>query len=508
MSSANRATRVIGGEEVELKLKSGLDGVATEMFNKGCFDDLSHIVIPWDADNNADALASDFAVLQKLSKAARALKPTDGDGDDAGAQAVIEQAKQASLKSKILRDRISRVEAKDVRSALSEGKVDELAADALLAVGVLGVRRYAVGQKVAVRIDPDKKLWVDAEVVGPNNRLRIEGEEDAEMLLHPWNHAPRDLIISDFDIVKEHYANKMRDTHHYIIDALSGRQLDVMKQLVAIEVSGGSSELAGIQKADDLTDWLHISHDERCEGKQTGVPTSCALLTGPPAAGKSSLLSQILVLSLDKEAAELVPILIRVQAVQLELQEEAEAYTTSWNWIDTHLRLMHEKEKDGLIIYRMLRQAMMARRALILLDGLDEGGTSREEIETHVATVLAPQGHTILATSRPTGLSENQFRDFQRLNLKPLTEQQQLTALQQRMGEQRAAALGVFLKEHLQVDDSGHKLTSNPLMLSMVASVFELRQGLEMPDTVVGLYKVAITAMLARQGDSASKDDT
>jgi hypothetical protein len=46
-------------------------------------------------------------------------------------------------------------------------------------------------------------------------------------------------------------------------------------------------------------------------------------------------------------------------------------------------------------------QAMAARRTLILLDGLDEGGRAREEIQRHVAEVLAPQGHVMLVTSRP-----------------------------------------------------------------------------------------------------------
>ena len=45
----------------------------------------------------------------------------------------------------------------------------------------------------------------------------------------------------------------------------------------------------------------------------------------------------------------------------------------------------------------------MARRALILVDGLDEAGTVRDQIETHVAEVLTPQGHVLLATSRPAG---------------------------------------------------------------------------------------------------------
>jgi hypothetical protein len=51
--------------------------------------------------------------------------------------------------------------------------------------------------------------------------------------------------------------------------------------------------------------------------------------------------------------------------------------------------------------YRMLRQAMLARRTLLLLDGLDEGGQVRAQIEKHVTEVLAPQGFVMLVTSRP-----------------------------------------------------------------------------------------------------------
>ena len=53
----------------------------------------------------------------------------------------------------------------------------------------------------------------------------------------------------------------------------------------------------------------------------------------------------------------------------------------------------------------------MARRALILIDGLDEGGQIRDEIDMHVAEVLAPQGHVLLATSRPAGVDVRAERD-------------------------------------------------------------------------------------------------
>jgi len=111
----------------------------------------------------------------------------------------------------------------------------------------------------------------------------------------------------------------------------------------------------------------------------------------------------------------------------------------------------------------------MARRALLLLDGLDEGGEKREEIERHVTEVLAPQGHVILATSRPDGITDARFRSWRRVHLSPLTEAQQVEALERRLGAKRAWSLKPYLKR-VPVDQAGQRITANPLMLSMVRS--------------------------------------
>ena len=42
--------------------------------------------------------------------------------------------------------------------------------------------------------------------------------------------------------------------------------------------------------------------------------------------------------------------------------------------------------------------------------GGHEGGEVRDAIETHVAEVLASQGHVLLATSRPAGVHERAER--------------------------------------------------------------------------------------------------
>ena len=252
-----------------------------------------------------------------------------------------------------------------------------------------------------------------------------------------------------------------------------------------------------IRDAHSLTAWLLAQHGARLEGGPTEGPLA-ALLTAGPASGKTTLLSQVVTIALQDERTELVPILVKVQVLQRRLLEAPDAFASAWNYIDAYLRLEHEASRPAL--YRMLRQAMMARRALLLLDGLDEAGAKRADIERHVVEVLAPQGHVLLCTSRPAGVDEARFAAFRRLSLAPLSDEQQERALEQRLGAERAAALLTYVRDVMPRDDTGQKVTSNPLMLSMVAAVYELRQGVGMPRTVAELYATASDAMLARGG--------
>ena len=93
-----------------------------------------------------------------------------------------------------------------------------------------------------------------------------------------------------------------------------GQSLDVLQQCVAIDVSG-DTELDGVHDAGGLSAWLGRRHQQRCEGAEATAP-SAVLLTGPPAAGKTSLLNQIIVLTLNQSDTELIPILVKVQLLQ------------------------------------------------------------------------------------------------------------------------------------------------------------------------------------------------
>ena len=158
-----------------------------------------------------------------------------------------------------------------------------------------------------------------------------------------------------------------------IYDALSGKPLQVLEQCVPITVIAkeGAPPLPEVHDAKALSTLLLALHAERCEGGQVDAPAG-VLLTAGPAAGKTSLMSQVIMHAL--ASAELVPILIKVQRLQRFLLSHTDAFAAAWNWLDAHLKLEHAEQPE---VYRMLRQALMARRALVGSSGsvLQVGGS-------------------------------------------------------------------------------------------------------------------------------------
>jgi hypothetical protein len=433
------------------------------------------------------------ALYQKMDEAA-ALYPKQGDLEEQQQQ---KQQLRAQLKAALGKvcEAIERLQPVTLEAALTA---------ALRFSGASGARRYAAGQSLTVRTAGG---WCDAYVAtagadGLSHRLTFlegSGEPPATLTLHPWNHAPRELPHAAYEAMRGWWTRELRKQHSQIFDALTGNRLDALQQCVAIKVMG-DADLADVRDVRGLSDWLHSLHAARSRGEAI-TALGAALLTAPPAAGKTTLISQAVVLALDR--AELLPIVIKVQLLQARLRDAPDAFASHWNWIDAYLCLTYAERPE---VYRMLRQAMMARRALLLLDGLDEAGAKRAEIEHHIVEVLAPQGHVMLCTSRPVGVDEARFSGFRLLKLAPLTEAQQEQALLQRLGTLRhVRELMTFVERMPTSTDPDaptmqHRVTANPLMLSMVASVFEIRKGLGMPETVAELYESASDAMLARGG--------
>jgi hypothetical protein len=389
-------------------------------------------------------------------------------------------------------------------SALRE--LVELIAAASHVIGTLSLRRYADGQELSVRIDG---RWVDVKVVSLTASahvirvLKALAVEDShmEIRLHPWNHAPRILPLAAYNELRGWWWNTLVARHSYIFDPLSGRKLEVLQQCVAVDVVANlENEL--LQDSNTVSNWLVQRHKRLLTGQQVGY-TTALLIIADAAAGKSTLMSQVIMKLRD---SELIPILVKGQLLQKRLAERKNLFNSSWNWVDAYVSVEYDRAPA---VYQMLRQAMLSRRAVILLDGLDEGGAARVEIERHLVRVLLRQGHVILATSRRDGLDTKQFKAFSLASLAPLSDQQQRDALRVRLMQTDVSAekLWAYIRDQMPLDKQGRRITCNPLMLSMVASIAELRVGLEMPRSVCALYKVATAAMLARDNANANVEE-
>ena len=227
------------------------------------------------------------------------------------------------------------------------------------------------------------------------------------------------------------------------------------------------------------------------------LPTLCPSSTPPPSTPSFFLLqwmtSQVIMHLLESRAS-VVPILVRVEQLQTRISEiEGEE-----DWVDAYLRLTCEAAH-----YRFLRSAMEEGRAVHLLDGLDEAGSHREKIERHVSGSLSAT--PLLCTSRPAGLTEGCFSAFHTLKLAPLTDAQQADFLARRLDGGRAEELRPYLLEQVPVEaDTQLRVSSNPLLLSMIASIADLRKGIGMPTTTAELYDVAAEAMLSRSAERLS----
>jgi len=442
-----------------------------------------------------------------------------------------------------------------------QGTVEASAIDQLTNLGGLNVRSYAVGHWLLVH---HNGAWFERSVThsargSAQHQLKGNGGQ-LSITLYPWNHAPLVLPLADFEAMRARHVSTLRSQHASIVDALSGQRLDIFDQCVPIKVVTTSKhtvslkkmtkeseteeskekseeeenekkeskeeeskkeesekeerepvvtrteqpsfDLAKVNEVGGLASWLLATHAARRDATDAGH-AACLLLTAPPAAGKTCLMSQLVMHVLKSEECDMVPILIKVQELQRHLlnKENRLVFEQSWNWVDAFLQCVHGANSDQ---YRMLRQALMARRALVLLDGIDEGGKARDAIERHVTEVLAPQGHVMLVTSRPAGLDEERFcNHFERVQLEPLSEAQQEEVIAKRLGKGKHSDLLEYLRnpKHVPLDNNTQqRVTGNPLMLSMVISIFQSKKGTEsaMPATITELYETASRAMLER----------
>ena len=131
-----------------------------------------------------------------------------------------------------------------------------------------------------------------------------------------------------------------------------------------------------------------------------------------------------------------------------------------------------------------------------MLDGIDEGGDFKPRIEEFLTTFLVRHNIPLIATTRPEGYSKDLYEGkFERLSLAPLDRPQQDQIIENRLGPDVLKSLGPQVEA--MNDSEGKSICSNPLMLSMVISIFQSGGGV-LPSSRFELYKKALMTMLTR----------
>ena len=416
-----------------------------------------------------------------------------------------------------------------LRRAVDSLDLEALAAAALRRIGTFG-RRYGSQQQLVIWPDEGHRhtgRWVEVQVVearsGGNHLLRDLGAEDNRsdfvLRLTPWNHAPKELPRIVFEAEWEWHRKMMNRLHGTIVESLSGRRLDVLDNCIRVELgvisarvdenSSGRKrpvgDFATIETVDDLWRWLCVQHKQWSRCGATRKPPenwSAVLITAGTAAGKSVAMKALAVHAASVPATTsratgpgLLPIFIGVEELL-----EGRKFPNSLNWVDGYFRSVHVEGSDYC---RFLRQAIMARRVLLLIDGVDQGGDAWDMSARHITEVLAPQGHAVVVASRELDPSQlRRFDSFQRLTVLPLTEAKQAEAIEQRLGAAcdadalvRVGRMPMWVPIDAQSKQFG---MSNPLILStLIASV-------EIDSTVTANSSTRLDALTCRAGLSTA----
>jgi hypothetical protein len=191
-------------------------------------------------------------------------------------------------------------------------------------------------------------------------------------------------------------------------------------------------------------------------------PDSGILMLGAAAIGKSTQLKRFVVHAL---SLDIVPVLILVIELVRMAEQEHGSGASLTNVIQRYLESQHARGSNQ---HRLLMQAVHERRALFLIDGIDEAGGAKEEIERVIATELLDQGHKTIITSRHSGFRMQSFERCKLVELLPMSRLQQELMVQSRLEQVKDVAK--FMGE-LDNSRSYQEIANIPMMLSMMISV-------------------------------------
>eukprot|EP00935_MAST-01C_sp_MAST-1C-sp1_P002661 g2661.t1 len=321
----------------------------------------------------------------------------------------------------------------------------------------------------------------------------LAGAKIMRLDLHPLNHAI--ALLNSAEMKREEQALKVQltDKHGKVHDIFSGEQLDSESQLTLLkyrenvrygeQVDTDTAEYQAARKksqqraeeqGDDQlakgVDTIEIldkicavrDREHACWPSSSGI-----LMLGPAAIGKSTQLKRFTLLALKRD---MVPVLMLVIELVNILRTSKDGKLS--NVIERYLESQHGRDS---MRYRLLMQAVHERRCLFLVDGVDEAGDDKDEIERVIVDELLDEGHKMIVTSRHSGFKMQSFiKRCQIVELLPMSRAQQEEMVKARLGGKGETVVQEFMRV-LRDREDYTEIANIPMMLSMLIAVFKAR---------------------------------
>ena len=295
--------------------------------------------------------------------------------------------------------------------------------------------------------------WVDATVQeffgrkhGSRHRVVVNGpfeEETIEVDLNPFNHTPQAFqSVEEFFELKTFFRDHLRETKSHVVDAITGRRLEVGTDCVKIRLventRGQKNEEYTTTDMESLADCLSKSCPNRSQGQFSMQPV---LLRAAAGTGKTWAVQQLEYKLVNETSFEGLPLVIPGQELTTmmhKIKEEdakpGDGRELIMRFIQSFVEEHFKDDPQREQITSMLLQCLRLHALTIILDGLDEALEQKEMLQLLFAEDLVPKRYRYVVTSRPGGVDVGRFvNSFVIRDLSPLSDEQVHFALKKQI---------------------------------------------------------------------------
>eukprot|EP00935_MAST-01C_sp_MAST-1C-sp1_P001879 g1879.t1 len=322
--------------------------------------------------------------------------------------------------------------------------------------------------------------------------------------LKPTDHAP--ALFADLTTMsraQQAYAVECKEKHAFILDLFSGQRLNTRTQTAMLHLHRESAQVLSKDQDIDAENWqsgrkasvmdrgdtvkatrvLHemLGGDDRAVVR---LRHYLLLVLGPAASGKTTLLKTF-TMEVVHCYTDFVPVLMPVIDVVPVLttcnRDEGKSVVAAF---------IQSKYPQHA---HLLLQLMLMRRAVFLVDGIDESGMHQKDVQDFITIELLEPGHKTVITSRHSGFSSDAFKQCRLVELLPLSTEQQTQMVHTRVLDDRKATRLV-----MELGTTAFKdIASNPLMLTMMVSVY-VNNGCKLISSRSEVYEKALRTIVGR----------